>query len=128
MREHVLDLMVQFNIAEMDDAVIDEQNQVSFILESLPKSFLQFHSNVVMNKIVYTMTTFLNELQTYQSLMKIRDRSMERQMLPISRSSTRVHPLKVSLFPHLLVIRSSRKRKKERGRLPLLGKTRVRPR
>jgi len=43
---------------------------VSFILESLPKSFLQFCSNAVMNKIVYTITILLNELQTYQSLMK----------------------------------------------------------
>ena len=39
-REHVLYLMVQFNIAEMNDAIIDEQKQVSFIQESLPKSIL----------------------------------------------------------------------------------------
>ena len=69
-RERVLDMMVHFNVAEMNDVVIDEQSQVSFILESLPKSFLQFCSNAVMNKIEYNMTTLLNELQTFQSLMK----------------------------------------------------------
>ena len=62
--------MVQFNVIEINDAVIDEQSQVSFILKSLPKSFLQFCNNAIMNKIVYTITTLLNELQTYQSLMK----------------------------------------------------------
>ena len=69
-REHVLDLMVQFNVAEMNGVIVDEQSQVSFILESLSNNFPQFCSNVVMNKIEYNMTTLLNELQTFQSLMK----------------------------------------------------------
>ena len=39
-REHVLDMMIHFNVAEVNEAVIDEKSQVSFIMESLPKSFL----------------------------------------------------------------------------------------
>ena len=50
-------------------AIIDEKSQVSFIVESLPKSFLQFCTNAMMNKIEYNLTTLLNELQTYQSLL-----------------------------------------------------------
>jgi len=61
-REHVLNMMVHFNVAEMNGAVIDEASQVSFILESLLESFLQFRSNAVMNQIAYTLTTLLNEL------------------------------------------------------------------
>ncbi|KAL4033283.1 hypothetical protein IC575_006370 [Cucumis melo] len=76
-REHVLNMMVHFNVAEMNGAVIDEASQVSFILESLPESFLQFRSNAVMNKIAYTLTTLLNELQTFESLMKIKGQKGE---------------------------------------------------
>ena len=67
-REHVLDMMVHFNVAEVNGVVIDEKSQVSFIMESLPKSFLQFRTNAMMNKIEYNLTALLNELQTYQSL------------------------------------------------------------
>ena len=38
-REHVLDMMVHFNVAEENEAVIDEKSQVIFIMISLPKSF-----------------------------------------------------------------------------------------
>ncbi|TYK23781.1 retrovirus-related pol polyprotein from transposon tnt 1-94 [Cucumis melo var. makuwa] len=76
-REHVLNMMVHFNVAEMNEAIIDEASQVIFILESLPESFLQFRSNVVMNKISYTLTTLLNELQTFKSLMKIKGQKGE---------------------------------------------------
>ncbi|TYJ96910.1 gag/pol protein [Cucumis melo var. makuwa] len=76
-QEHVLNMMVHFNVAEMNGAVIDEASKVSFILKSLPESFLQFRSNVVMNKISYTLTTLLNELQTFESLMKIKGQKGE---------------------------------------------------
>lgn len=51
-RQHVLNMMTHFNVAKMNGVVIDEANQVSFILESLPKSFLQFCSNVVSTSTV----------------------------------------------------------------------------
>ena len=73
-REDVLDMMVQFNITEENGEVIDECNQVVFIMESLPKSFLQFRNNVMMNRIQYNLTSLLNELQIYQSLMIVWDR------------------------------------------------------
>ncbi|KAA0054432.1 gag/pol protein [Cucumis melo var. makuwa] len=76
-REHVLNMMVHFNVVEMNGAVIDEASQVSFILESLPESFLQFRNNAVMNKIAYTLTILLNELQTFESLMKIKGQKGE---------------------------------------------------
>uniref|UniRef100_A0A9I9D896 Uncharacterized protein n=1 Tax=Cucumis melo TaxID=3656 RepID=A0A9I9D896_CUCME len=41
-REHVLDMMMYFNIAEVNGGPIDEANQISFILQSLLKSFIQF--------------------------------------------------------------------------------------
>ncbi|KAA0031662.1 gag/pol protein [Cucumis melo var. makuwa] len=69
-REHVLNKIVNFNVAQMNGAVFDEKNQVSYILKSLSKSFLQFRSNMEMNKIEYNMTTLLKELQIFQSLMR----------------------------------------------------------
>ena len=68
-REHVLGVMVHFNVAEVNGAVIDEKSQVNFIMESLPKSFFQFRTNAMMNKIEYNLTALHNELQTYQSLL-----------------------------------------------------------
>ena len=61
-REHVLDMMMHLNIAEINGGAIDEANQVSFILESLSKSFIPFQTNASLNKIEFNMTTFLNEL------------------------------------------------------------------
>ncbi|XP_038885848.1 uncharacterized protein LOC120076150 [Benincasa hispida] len=39
-REHVFDMMVHFNVVEMNDVVIDEASQISFILETPLKSYL----------------------------------------------------------------------------------------
>ncbi|KAA0051988.1 gag/pol protein [Cucumis melo var. makuwa] len=61
-REHVLDMMMHFNIVEVNGGAIDEANQVSFILESLPKSFIPFQTNASLNKIEFNLTTLLNEL------------------------------------------------------------------
>lgn len=40
-REHVLDMMMQFNIVEVKGERINQTNQVRFILQTLPKSFRQ---------------------------------------------------------------------------------------
>ncbi|TYK05478.1 gag/pol protein [Cucumis melo var. makuwa] len=74
-REHILDMIVHFSVAEVNGVVFDENSQVSFVLKSLSKSFLQFRNNAEMNKIKYNMTTFLNKLQTFSLL---RDRKKER--------------------------------------------------
>ncbi|KAA0041821.1 gag/pol protein [Cucumis melo var. makuwa] len=60
--EHVLDIIINFNVVEMNGKVFDEKSQVSYILKSLSKSFLQFRSNTEINKIDYNMTTLLKEL------------------------------------------------------------------
>ena len=60
-REHVLDMMY-FNIVEVNGGAIKETNQVSFILESLLRSFIPFQTNVSLNKIEFNLTTLLNEL------------------------------------------------------------------
>ena len=41
-REHVLDMIIHFNIIKVNGDHIDEANQVSFILQSLLKSFVPF--------------------------------------------------------------------------------------
>ncbi|TYJ98697.1 gag/pol protein [Cucumis melo var. makuwa] len=67
-REHVMHMMMHFNIGEVNDGAIDEANQVSFILESLPKSFIPFQTNASLNKIEFNLTTLLNELQRFQTI------------------------------------------------------------
>ncbi|XP_038896400.1 uncharacterized protein LOC120084661 [Benincasa hispida] len=39
-REYVLDMMVHFNVAEMNGTVVNKVSQISFILETLLKSYL----------------------------------------------------------------------------------------
>ncbi|TYK21571.1 gag/pol protein [Cucumis melo var. makuwa] len=91
-REHVLDMMMHFNIAEVNGGVIDEANQVSFILESLleslPKSFIPFQTNASLNKIEFNLTILLNELQRFQNLTKERLRRRKRGRL-LSRTKVR---------------------------------------
>ena len=59
-REHVLDMMMHFNIVAVNGGPIEDVNQVSFILESLPKSFIPFQKNATLNKIEFNLTTLLN--------------------------------------------------------------------
>ncbi|XP_073288914.1 uncharacterized protein [Primulina huaijiensis] len=66
--EHVLNMINYFTEAETHGATIDDDMQVSMILESLPPTFLQFKSNYVMNKLDYNMTQLLNELQTFEAI------------------------------------------------------------
>ncbi|KAA0063246.1 gag/pol protein [Cucumis melo var. makuwa] len=76
-REHVLNKMMHFNIAEVNGGAIDEANQVSFILESFPKSFIPFQTNASLNKIEFNLTTLLNELQRFQNLTKGKGKEVE---------------------------------------------------
>ncbi|TYJ96373.1 gag/pol protein [Cucumis melo var. makuwa] len=76
-REHVLDMMIHFNIAKVNGGAIDEANQVSFILESLPKSFIPFQTNASLNKIEFNLTTLLNELQRFHNLTKGKGKEVE---------------------------------------------------
>ena len=75
-REHVLDMMMHFNIADVNGGGINEANQVSFILESLLKSFILFPTNVSLNKIEFNLTTLLNELQRFKNLTMSKGKQM----------------------------------------------------
>ena len=76
-REHVLDMMMHFNITQVNGGLIEEVNQVSFILESLPKSFIPFQTNVSLNKIEFILTTLLNEFQRFQNLTMGKGKEVE---------------------------------------------------
>ncbi|TYK14939.1 gag/pol protein [Cucumis melo var. makuwa] len=76
-RKHVLDMIMHFNIAVVNGGAIDEANQVSFILESLPKSFIPFQTNASLNKIEFNLTILLNELQRFQNLTKGKGKEVE---------------------------------------------------
>ncbi|KAA0052272.1 gag/pol protein [Cucumis melo var. makuwa] len=70
-------MMIHFNIAEVNGVAIDETNQVSFILDSLSKSFIPFQTNASLNKIEFNLTTFLNELQRFQNLTMGKGKEVE---------------------------------------------------
>ncbi|XP_038889092.1 uncharacterized protein LOC120079003 [Benincasa hispida] len=61
-REHVLNMIIHFNIAEVNRVLMNEKSQVGFIMQSLPKRFFQFKMNAMMNNIEYKLTTLLDEL------------------------------------------------------------------
>ena len=42
---------------------------MTLIIETLPKSFLQFKSNYVMNKLTFTLIQLLNDLTYYESML-----------------------------------------------------------
>ncbi|KAA0035261.1 gag/pol protein [Cucumis melo var. makuwa] len=98
-REHVLDMMMHFNIAEVNGGPINEANQVSFILQSLLKSFVPFQRNASLNKIKFTLTTLLNELQQFQNLTMSKGKEVEanvatseKKLVGGSSSKTKVGP------------------------------------
>ncbi|TYK11933.1 gag/pol protein [Cucumis melo var. makuwa] len=88
-REHVLNMMMHFNIAEVNGGAIDEANQVSFILESLPKSFIPFQTNASLSKIEFNLTTLLNELQSFQNLTMGKGKEVEANVATTKRKFSR---------------------------------------
>ncbi|KAA0062682.1 gag/pol protein [Cucumis melo var. makuwa] len=88
-RELVLDMMMHFNITEVNYGAIDEANQVSFILESLPKSFIPFQTNASLNKIELHLTILLNELQRFQNLTKSKGKEVEANVATTKRKFKR---------------------------------------
>ncbi|TYJ97424.1 gag/pol protein [Cucumis melo var. makuwa] len=114
-REHVLDIMMHFNIAEVNGGAIDEANQVSFILESLPKSFIPFQTNASLNKIEFNLTTLLNELHCFQNLTKGKGKEVEANFATMKRKFKRGSSSKSKVEPS----KSNRKiEKKENGKTP----------
>nr|AMY96445.1 gag/pol protein [Momordica dioica] len=66
--EHVLDMAMYSSRAEVNGGPIDEANAVSFILQSLPKSYKGFLLNASMNKMNKSPGELFNELQRFQNL------------------------------------------------------------
>ena len=76
-REHVLNMINLIHEAEIHGATVDEMTQVSIILESLTPAFLPFTTNYIMNKLEYSLTQLLNELQTFETIGKTRSKEGE---------------------------------------------------
>ena len=60
-----------FTEAELHGAEIDQVTQVGIILNSLSPDFIQFSSNYIMNKLNYSVSQLLNELQTFESISRL---------------------------------------------------------
>ncbi|KAA0062900.1 gag/pol protein [Cucumis melo var. makuwa] len=111
--------MMHFNVAEVNGGVIDEANQVRFILESFPKSFIPFQTNAFLNKIEFNLTTLLNELQCFQNLTMGKVKEVEANVATTKRKFSRVSSSKskVGLF------KPNRKiEKKGKGKTPKQNK------
>ena len=65
----MLRMMAHLNMAETHGARINVQSQVTMIMETIPKSFLQFKSNRSMIKLTFTLIELLNKLTNYESVM-----------------------------------------------------------
>ncbi|KAA0068059.1 gag/pol protein [Cucumis melo var. makuwa] len=122
-REHVLDMMMHFNIAEVNGGPINEANQVSFILQSLPKSFVPFQTNVSLNKIEFTLTTLLNELQRFQNLtmgkgeeVEANVATTEKELVRGSSSKTRVRTLNIKKKRKGKIPKNSERKKVAKGK------------
>ena len=88
-REHVLNMVMHFNITEVNGGTTDEANHVNFILESLPKSFIPFQMNASLNKIEFNLTTLLNELQRFQNLTMGKGKQAEANVATTKRKFSR---------------------------------------
>ncbi|KAL5577591.1 hypothetical protein UlMin_019290 [Ulmus minor] len=69
-RDHLLRIMAHFNEAEIHESSIDQQTQVGMILEISPDSFIPFKTNYVLNKMDLNLTTLMNELHTFEGMIK----------------------------------------------------------
>ncbi|KAA0052889.1 gag/pol protein [Cucumis melo var. makuwa] len=98
-RERVLDMMMHFNIPEVNGGAINEANQVSFILESLPKSFIPCQTNVSLNKIEFNLITLINELQRFQTLTMGKGKQVEANVATTKRTFSRGSSSKTKAGP-----------------------------
>ncbi|KAL5542885.1 hypothetical protein UlMin_010595 [Ulmus minor] len=79
--------MAHFNEAEIHGSNIDQQTQVGMILETLPDSFISFKTNYVLNKKDLNLTTLMNELQTFEGMIK--SKGEEANMVVANSSSSK---------------------------------------
>ncbi|KAA0051371.1 gag/pol protein [Cucumis melo var. makuwa] len=112
-RDHVLDMMMHFNIAEVNGGAIDEANQVSFNLESLSKSFIPFQTNASLNKIEFNLTTLLNELYRFQTLIMGKGKQVEANVATTKRKFSRGSSFKTKAEPSKPNLQIKKKGKKK---------------
>ena len=80
-REHMLNMMDCFNVAEILGVEIDAESQTNMILETLLDSFNQFKLNFNMSKLDMTLSELMKELQAAEAIMK-----------PKAQSSSKMNP------------------------------------
>ena len=68
-RENCLTMISNLNTLEVLGADIDGESQVDMILQSLPKSFMEFKLNYNMNKKIYSLTELMNELVAAEGIL-----------------------------------------------------------
>ncbi|XP_075515579.1 uncharacterized protein LOC142550225 [Primulina tabacum] len=69
-RDHMLVLITQFNVAGVLGAEIKSETQVDMALETLPEMFSQFKVSYIMNKLNMSLTELMKELQNAESVLK----------------------------------------------------------
>ncbi|XP_052209176.1 uncharacterized protein LOC127812697 [Diospyros lotus] len=69
-RDYMLALIAQFNVAEVLGVEIKTQIQVDIALETLPEMFSQFKVNYNMNKLNMSLTELMKDLQNAKSVLK----------------------------------------------------------
>ena len=62
-------MISNLNILEVLGADIDGESQVNMILQSLPKSFIEFKLNYNMNKKIYSLSELMNELVAAEGIL-----------------------------------------------------------
>ncbi|XP_073152236.1 uncharacterized protein [Henckelia pumila] len=69
-KDHMLALIGQFNVAEVLGAEIKSETQVDMTLETLPEMFSQFKVSYNMNKLNMSLIELMKELQNAESVLK----------------------------------------------------------
>ena len=67
-RSHMLEVIGLLNEMEIMGADIDGETQVEMVLKTLPESFDNFKLNYSMNKLSYSLTELIKELQAAEAL------------------------------------------------------------
>jgi hypothetical protein len=70
-RDYILELIAQFNIAEVLGTEIKSETQVDMALETLPEMFSQFKVNYNMNKMEMSLTELMKELESTEATLKM---------------------------------------------------------
>ena len=68
-QEHILRMMTYFNMVKNSYRSYLRVSHVTLIIETLLKSFLQFKSKYVMNKLTFTLIKLLNDLTYYKNIL-----------------------------------------------------------